>query len=302
MEQPSIKWYEGVREYEPKQKSVWAKRNNIDKSLPLIEIRRGSCSRPWQLENSTPTLFDSIDYPGPIRQILFESIVEGRGSKRCIRYGINSGHFDRVIEIKPSYGQGFSLDLCVTKVIEAPYMLQWDDDFKAAQDIPLHDCIDIMKKHKDVNQIAFNKRETAESRENENLPGGKIVVTFQAVERSFEVDDEKTLFLTSMDKWKFGVSLWRMSFVKKHWQYHHDAIHNRFNTDLVKLMLPNWGGTSWPSDKIDTEMIQKHIGCYWWGRIGTHRMVEHTGKDDSLWTGKMQKQWQSGDVKFKDIA
>lgn len=308
-------WDPEVKRLIPARPSKWA---NLmpHTTWPPIDVIRCSASRPWRLEQSTPTLWDRLRYPGPIRQVLVESVVVKEHSDACVRYGLESGYFDEVIVIEPQRGQSYALDYPLRHVVTAPYVLKWDDDMDAVQDIPLETVVRLMEEHPKINQVSFNKRRTVprkpfykdewpgveqsirEGRDPNSIrPTHGKPITFQKAERKFTQDGEE-IVLTVKDRWWFGPALWRMSFIRplweefygfwKHWSSCLEAPHNQLSDKvLFRLIDASWHGGPWPVG-VPARAVEDAVGCYLWGRIGDERMVEHTGKGDSLWSGEFQ--------------
>lgn len=310
-------WDPDVRvvEFAPSRWSAHA----IEPGWPDLEILRISASRPWRLSASTPTLRTHLRYPGRVRQILVESIVNREHSQACLAYARASGEFDAVVIVDPQHGQGFAHDVAIRRALTAPYVLKWDDDFDALVDLPVADCIALMRDHASIHQIAFNKRRTVprkpfwsdewpawQAARARGLDPNEITaprethgkpVTFVKQERRLvaatfagrEPVARREFWLTVKDKWWFGPAVWDMAFLRRHWRFFAEHHHNRFN-DLVlyKLIDPTAPDASWPGS-VPAERVEAAIGCYLWGRIGDERMVAHTGKGDSHWTGEYAK-------------
>lgn len=271
------KWDDAVTVQEARKRPV--PHPDLDPSLPAVFLWRGSPSRPWQVEKNTPGIHEKVQYQGPIKRVLVESVVVEHLSKQNIEYGMDSGFFDYVAVIRPQRGHGYALDYAIRHMIKEPYLLKWEDDFAAEQPIDLTTCVKIMEAHLQVNQIAFNKRPNECNKR--VRPEGKPEYDWAFEERTFD-----STVLSIRDKWWFGPAIWRMGFVRPLWQFFKDNVHNRFN-DVLFARFP--GGFKAGGMYPTPSEIEMHMGVYWWGRRKLPRMTEHTGKGDSIWAGEFQK-------------
>lgn len=255
-------------------------------NYPPIDIWRMSASRPWQLKDTHQSLFDHLKYDGELRFHLIESILVREYSDECIHWAKCNGYEIHIID--PAQGQGYAVWYALNKVINCPYSLKWEDDFKAEEDIPLNDCVQLMNKYPHINQICFNKRETMRCK---TVQGENGYYEWIKEQRYFDVEDRK-IPLVVKEKWWFGTSVWRTSYIKPLFRYWAVNTHNKLN-DEVLLPLAGYKegekGTRkgivipTPSD------VEKNIGCYIYGKTADKRMVEHCGVGDSIFVGQFQK-------------
>lgn len=262
---------------------------------PTIDVWRMSASRPWQLKQTHNDLVKHLKYSGKLRYHLIESILVPTYSKQCIRFGEENGY--NVHVINPARGQGYACHYAMQKVIKSEFALKWEDDFKPRMDIPLDDCILAMQEHKSINQICFNKRPTLEFKWHINDQGVRDKWYKEQIRISI-IDDtgEKFVHLVTKEKWWFGSSLWRISFIKPIFQYTKSNTHNTFND---RVILPMAGFEPGVGEKLKGRHvptpaeIRAKIGCYIYGKTGDPPMVEHTGREDSIFAGKFKKKMQA---------
>jgi hypothetical protein len=273
-----------------------------------IDVWRMSASRPWQLEKTHSNLIKHLKYRGELRYHLIESVLVKDLSNKCIEFAKNNGYEIHVID--PAFGQAAAVYHAIKKVVKSKYSLKWEDDFMPVVDIPLDNCVDVMEKYGHINQICFNKRETMKSKRITNMKTGKIE-EWEKSEREFMLDDVRVIPLVVKEKWWFGSSIWRTDFFRRWliewngspWKVKSGAIHNFINdyvfvplsvgaeidiNDMSKGRLFYLSNQRYPTQKE----VEKHIGCYLYGKWGQERMAEHTGCNDSLWSGELQKRWK----------
>ena len=261
-----------------------------------IDVWRMSASRPGQLKRTHPRLINHLKYSKELRYYLIESVLVEELSNECIKFGKENGY--EVHVIKPAKGQGAAMELAIKKVITSKYALKWEDDFEPVTDIPLDECVALMEKYPHINQICFNKRPTldgkyvSEWREDEQRC---VKFKWMKEQRYFELDG-KQYPLVVKDRWWFGTALWRMSFIKPLFRPYLNDTHNKLNDDVIMPLAgfvygdesDGFKGRKQPTAKA----IEENVGCYIWGKTKDPAMVEHTGREDSLWYGKLQEKWR----------
>jgi hypothetical protein len=271
-------------------------------NYPKIQVWRMSASRPWQLKKTSQSLFDRLKYSGELNYNLIESVLVEELSDECIEYA-KSLFYDIHI-IKPAQGQGHAMEYALNRVIDTKYSLKWEDDFMPIIDIPLNDCIALMEEYSHINQICFNKRRTMKyKRMSEWNKETKRCEVFEwEKEQRYYKMGTKQYPLVVKDAWWFGSSLWRTDFIRPLFKAFPNDTHNKMN-DLI--LRPRAGfiygdeahgfrGRKQPS-AVDMEF---HVGSYIWGKVGDPQMVEHTGREDSLWKGDLQKRWRANGFKI----
>lgn len=259
--------------------------------FPIIDVWRMSASRPWQLEKTHSNLIKHLKYSGLLRFHLIESVLVEDLSSQCFEVAMRLGY--KIHVIKPAQGQGFAVNHALQNVITSEFSLKFEDDFMPVRDIPLDDCVQLMQQYLYINQICFNKRETMAykmcqdwSDEQQKL----VPFAWPKEQRYFKVGD-KNIPLVVKEKWWFGSAIWRTSFIKPIFKYWKSNTHNLFNDHVILPMAgaipgePNGKGKRIPTP----EDIEKHIGCYIYGKTGDPPMVEHTGLGDSIWAGEFQR-------------
>ena len=268
----------------------------------MIDVWRMSASRPWQLEQTHPKLIKHLKYSGELNYNLIESVLVDELSDECVGFAKENGY--RVHIIRPAQGQGYAMDFAIKKVITSKYALKFEDDFQPEMDIPLDECVALMDKYPHINQICFNKRRTldgkyvSEWREDEQKC---VKFKFLKEQRYFELDG-KQYPLVVKERWWFGAGLWRMSFIKPLFKPYLNDTHNKINDDVIMPLAgfvygneaQGFKGRKQPTAK----QIEDNVGCYIWGKTKDLAMVEHTGREDSLWYGALQKRWRANGYKI----
>jgi hypothetical protein len=252
-----------------------------------IDVWRMSAGRPHFLAATQPSLIKHLKFKGEIRYHLIESVLIRELSQKCIEWA-KDNNFYSVNVISPAGGQGYAVEYALTDVVTSPYSLKWEDDFMAEVDIPLDDCVEVMENYSKVNQICFNKRTTIASKKVTNENGD--VYEWKKEQCFFPLGKGKTIPLVLKERWWFGASVWRQSFIKPLFQYWPSNTHNLFN-DRVLLPL---AGSKLLKDGVtivhpNQQAIADKIGCYIYGKVGDPRMAEHIGREESIWKGLFQE-------------
>jgi hypothetical protein len=189
------------------------------------------------------------------------------------------------------------MNYALKNVVNSEYSLKFEDDFMPEVDLPLDDCIGLMEKYKHINQITFNKRKTMQYKKMSEWRGNKCeVFEWEKEQRYFEMDGNQ-FPLVVKDRWWFGASIWRSSFIKPLFKPYLNDTHNKMNDDILMPLAGfvygdeanGFKGRKQPMAKA----IEANIGCYIWGKIGDPRMVFHAGLNDSLWYGDLHKRWKA---------
>jgi hypothetical protein len=260
-------------------------------NFPPIDVWRMSASRPWQLQKTSQALFDYLKYDGELRYHLIESVLVEELSNECIEYAKSLGYNTHII--RPARGQGYAMDYALKNVIKSEYALKWEDDFMPEVDIPLNTCVKLMNKYSHINQICFNKRETMKCKAYQGEFNVKM--NWPKEQRYFELNGRQVPLVVK-EKWWFGTALWRIDYIKPKFQYWPSNTHNLMN-DVVLLPLagakPGTGRNQIGKYVCSPKEIEEHIGCYIYGKTADKRMVFHSGINDSLWSGELQKRWKS---------
>jgi len=257
---------------------------------PLIQVFRGSVSRPWQLKRTTPTLFDRFKYAGKIEYHLVESVFVDELSEECLEYATSQEYITHVI--KPQRGYGYAIKWFLDNMCTAPYMINWEDDYAAVTDIPLTECVELMETYPHINQICFNKRKTMSYKW--ARPGhGREDFKWQKEQREFPLTDGRMIPLVVKEKWWFGPAIWRVSFVKDKFVGFRERVHHRFNDEvLFPLFGPRRLPDGSPYVPTPTE-VEEVIGCYIYGRHKDPPMSRHMQEGDSIWKKELLDKWRA---------
>lgn len=274
-------------------------------NLPTIDVWRMSASRPWLLEQTHEPLLKHLKYSGTLRFHLIESVLQKDLSTDCVNFARNNGYEVHVID--PAKGQGEAVGYALENAVHGEYSLKWEDDFMPVVDIPLDTCIALMQQHTGINQISFNKRKTMQYKWADK--GNNNLFKWEKEQRYFNIAIDgalETVPLVIKEKWWFGSSIWRSSFVKPKFKaYVQDQIdkgndnwqnntHNFFND---QTLLPSAGykeGDELGRGKVvpTPSQIEAAIGCYIFGKHRDPPMVEHIGRGFSIYSGEMLEKWE----------
>jgi len=224
--------------------------------LPDIEIMIDSASRPFLLRKTLPTIIKYLKYNGSLKWIFHEAFLYSDFSCECIDIANEAKIFNRVYEEKNPKGQGNSITNILSSC-RASYFIHWEDDHIGLRDINLDAMVQIMEDNSDVNQIAFNKRDTMSE-----VSGW----TKKVVKRS-------NYTLTTSPHWRYTPAIWRVEYIKKKWvRWEGNNSHWQINALLKELPLPG----SAPVVRSPDWIIEK-IGTYYYGGIDEKAFVKHIG-------------------------
>lgn len=278
----------------------------------VIDVWRMSASRPDMLLKTTEKLHKHLKYRGKLRFHLIESVLVKELSDQCIKYMKEKWGYT-IHYIDPAKGQGYAAQFALNNAITSKYALKWEDDFSPKVDIPLDNCVDVMEAHSHINQICFNKRETMSGKyvsahkdlvkkwgyKIDNIKGTKAYFYWPKEQRYFGIDCDngksKEIPLVVKEKFWFGVSVWRIPFIKPLYKWWPSNTHNKLN-DVV--LLPRAGARAGTPplflDKIicTPKQIEESIGCYIYGSTGDSPMADHVGAEVSIWSGEQQEKWK----------
>tara|TARA_Y100000310_G_C20697249_1_gene826584 strand:+ start:2468 stop:3334 length:867 start_codon:yes stop_codon:yes gene_type:complete len=274
-----------------------------------IDVWRMSCGRPDMLLKTTESLHKHLKYRGELRFHLIEAVLVKELSEQCMDYMHDKWGY-LIHKIEPAKGQGYSMQHALNYAIKSKYSVKWEDDFLPEVDIPLNDCVDVMEAHSKINQISFNKRETMKEKicsaqqdlvrkwgyKIHNIKGDTAFFGWPKEQRYFELEDSRNIPMVVKEKWWFGSSIFRVSFIKPLYKWWDSNTHNLLNDEVLLPMAGACQGTppKYLNKKIASpKQIEEHIGCYIFGKVGDKRMVFHAGIGASLWNGEQQKKWKA---------
>ena len=231
------------------QKDIDKKQREIDQRTQIDIIRTGT-SRPELLELTTEALQEHLKFDGKFRWIVHEDAVSYRSDK-CMKYIEDCGVYDIYKQDSPAVGQGNSLFWLLDQ-IKSKYILYIEDDWRLLKDIDLNVVIDTMEKHKDVNQICFNKRAIMKKKQ------------WFAKKEVYKND----IALTTNMYWTFIPSLWRMSYIKDKipLNLRHRTggqLSYGVNDHLRRL----FGKNGEDKYQYDADWVMKNIGTYFLGNV-----------------------------------
>ena len=255
---------------------------------PPIDVWRMSAGRVDMLEKTDGPLRKLLIYEGKLRYHLIESVVQPGASKECIRWAECNDYKVHVID--PAQGQGYAVNYALEEVIQSPYSLKWEDDFVPEVEIPLTMCVLLMYQYSHINQVCFNKRPTLGHKWADDGKGKRY--RWYKEQRQFSVRYNENVIkvpLVVKEKWWFGSSVWKTSFIKPIFQWWSENTHNIFNDEVIVPMMD--GGIGEDGMYPSPEAVEKYVGCYIYGKTKDPRMVQHIGLGRSLWSGEQQKIW-----------
>jgi hypothetical protein len=232
----------------------------------MIDIMRTSASRPDLLKESTKSLIKNLKYSGKLRWFLHEDVLNIENSKKCLDYSRELSIYNKIEVSNPPIGQGLSLSWLISQM-ESEFVINWEDDYIARMEIPLDLCVAVLKQHKDINQIAFQKRP---------IMGEKPGFKKKEVTRKIILNDEELdVNLVVNPHWAFIPSIYRRSYLKSKWVNEGGQIHWTFNTRLK-------GGNGM---KRDADWVIANTGTYFLGKIEGGWYTYHIGGGKSLREG-----------------
>lgn len=221
----------------------------------MIEIMIDSASRPDLLSQTVESLLQNLKYSGELIWYFHEAILDTEESRKCISYIRSLNKFAAILENPQPKGECVSifntLAFCKSK-----YFIHWEDDHILVRELDLDLCYNLFETYNNINQIAFNKRQTMS-----DVSGWT----------KKEVKFGDTIMTTS-PHWRFSPAIWRLAYIRKYFKpYEGSNGHWVLNGEIQKSFQPG---------KTADHVIEK-MGTYYLGPIGEHGYVEHIGRGRS---------------------
>ena len=219
-----------------------------------IDIIRTSASRPELFKASTESLRSHLKFSGQFRWLVHENYLNQAASDEVLRYAKEAG-YDIILKSDPSIGQCMGLSKLL-RAVRSPYILNFEDDWEVLRDLPLDEACRILDENPDVNQVAFNKRDTMCE-----------VNGFQKAET------ERSGFkLVTSPHWRLTPALWRMSFIRPRWIVTESSNFIwQFNDHLRGV-----------NKAPDAQWVMANMGTYYFGGFDEKQFVQHLGVNQSV--------------------
>ena len=221
-----------------------------------VDIMRTSASRPEFLKISTEALQKHLIAKDiEFRWLIHEDCLNKQLSNQCMKYIEECGLYTAIKLNNPAIGQGASLTWLI-KQVNTKYVINFEDDFEAIQDINVNQLIELMDNNPDINQIAFHKRNIMPQK-----PGFKKIQI---------VRDGITL--VTNPHWAFTPSMFRLSYLKPKWINFKLEPHWKMNERLKST-----------KGLRNAEWVMKNTGTYFLGQIKNKKLLKEHG-------GNMEKE------------
>jgi len=216
-----------------------------------ITIMIDSGSRPFLLEQTLPTIVSSMKYQGPLRWIFHEVWIDSDLSRENLKF-ISSNYPEfEIMEQRNPKGEGISINNVLTET-KTKYFVHWEDDFIALRDIPLDDSVSIMESSPDVNQIAFNRRDT-------------MVNCSDFFKK--EIITKDGFKLVTSPHWRYTPAIWNLDWIIPRWEvYEGNNSHWHINKKLQKDC----------GDKT-ADWVIENMGTYYFGKFDEKAFCKHVG-------------------------
>jgi len=185
-----------------------------------------------------------------------EAVLRSEDSEKCLKFIHDTQVFDVIESTKNPKGQGVNITKML-KLCQSPYFIHWEDDMLALRPLNIARVYHIFEHASDVNQIAFNRRDTMDE-----VSGWKKI----------EVERAGTK-LTTSPHWRYTPAMWRMSWIMPRWKcFEGNNSHWVMNDHLRNL--PDEGREN--PTKV-AAWVMRHMGTYYLGGIGERAYCTHIG-------------------------
>jgi len=221
--------------------------------MKQIDICITSASRINELKQTFESL-SHIKYDGKIRWVLHEDYFDQEESSQVVHWAKYQYFFDLIVKANPHIGLLGSIQNML-ECCESDYVLRLCDDFVFTKDIDLTPIVAAMESYPDfINQVTFNKRV------NNGFKGNFI-------KKECDFDG---LTLTTSPRWSSLNSVWRVDFIRNHWEQCWESIKGtKKQFEPWKTFIQSFEKTLGFSQRdIDSDYIINNIGCYLYGGIG----------------------------------
>lgn len=231
--------------------------------MKKLDVLITSASRPQSLKTQMETFLKRAKFSGKFNFYLHEDRVPGMEdrSKDLEKWAINSHLFADVKISDPRIGRGPALNY-LKQFVQSKYVWYMEEDFDFIKSISLDKLIDLMDKHENINQIAFNFRSLPKIPK----PGGPNGQEYFLCEnRKFS---GHTLHVS--ERWTWQPALWRTSWVMPRWNFDQRRSNKGFNRKLkAGIGLKEW----------DLKWHEENVGAYYYGKNTSKPYVKHTSWD-----------------------
>jgi hypothetical protein len=220
-----------------------------------IDIIRTCTSRPEVFNFTMDSLRKHLKFSGKMRYIVHEDVVDIERQEK-----FNFSECDVVKTDNPPLGQGSSIYWLLEQV-QTDIILNIEDDFRLLKDINLDELTNLMNKHKDINQITFNKRPRMDK---------KFYFTKKKIERD-------GIPLTTNMYWTCIPSLWRVDFIKNKIS---KGYCDRYNINFcygINNILRQLFGMGLQIEDYNAEWVMKNVGTYFLGSYKDKKMLKENG-------------------------
>lgn len=224
------------------------------KKIDNIDMVISSGSRPEFLKRTLESFSERFKFSGKIRYIFHEDVLLPEKTEEVLDI-IKPYNFAIVQVDNPPLGQPLALNASMQH-IKSDYFFNLEDDWVCDRDLPIDHVLALMEKHRDINQVCFNKRST---------------MTEKYGWKKVEIERDGQCFVTNVH-WTLIPSLWRTSFMKKYWKTppKHCIIQWWWNKE-VKQLAQDVDGVRYAS------WMMENVGAYFLGKYGEPPYVRHIG-------------------------
>jgi hypothetical protein len=220
-----------------------------------IEIMIDSGSRPFLLKKTLPKMIEHFKFSGNLRWLFHEAVLDTELSKENIAYASSLKLFSEIVATVDPAGEAVSINTILDKTWMSKYFIHVEDDYLFKRDVDLDVMFDIFEASPDVNQIAFNRRDT-----------------MVEVAGWFKGEYEKGGHtLTTSPHWRFTPAMWRLDWIKPRWEpFAGSNGHWAINKKLQKGVTEN-------SELKTHKWVAENLGTFYYGPIGERRFCRHIG-------------------------
>ncbi len=221
----------------------------------MLEILITSSSRPHLWPYFWESFKKMCIIRQPYRVTVHEDFVYNDRSAKTIKYLEHlkaKGEIHVIDSDTPARGLGFCLNHYIKKRLNSEYVFYMQEDWEFERPIDIDQITYTMNNHPKVNLIFFNKIRNSG-------------VINKAEQRQYTYDG---LNCCLYHGWAFLPGIWRLPFVKKHWQNASYKPEGNFTNSFGNH-----------DQRMSVPYCENNIGAYIYGPQGEARYIRHIGND-----------------------
>lgn len=236
----------------------------------MLEIFITSSSRPQLWPYFWESFKKMCIIRQPYRVTVHEDFVYSDRSVKTIKYLEHlksKGEIQVIDQDAPAKGLGWTLDYYIKNRFKSNYVFYMQEDWEFERPIDIDQITFTMDKHPKINLIFFNK-----------IRNSGVINKQEQKEYTYD-----RLKCCLYHGWAFLPGIWRLPFVRKHWQYSSYKPEGNFTNSFGNH-----------DQRSSVAYCEKNIGAYIYGPQGDSRYVRHLGNDWRMAQWRLEGQGKHG--------